>query len=1069
MRGVVSLVTLIFLSCFSIPATLPAYWIWSPAEGKFVQPEGASKRSAKEQYDYVHQLREKGEEEKLVRALQDLVEQYPRSAYAPEAQFMLAVMYEDNGDYGKAAGAFQKLIRDFPRSEKIDVAMERLFRIGNFYLTGQKEKILGLAVLPVLPKAVEIFQFIAETAPYGPYGDHAQLRLGMAYQKMGKLNEAVQAFEHLIANYPDSALLEEAHYLLAETSYELSQVANRDQQSRGAAADHLDIFLSEQATGSLADRAQLLKHELDEQDAEKSYRIGLYYEKQGFMESAMIYYQDVSQRYPNTQFGKKSAEQLKRLTEPLRVLEQTAEDRARRLAEVESMIAALDRKDKEQAPEAAVTSETVQLREQLESEKTTLMLAEERWEHRTEEQYQARLKALREREKNLRTKIKTFTKRQKKMMKESPSAELVATFIRWEASLLSEQEELRKERDVLRELGTAVGGMKWPSLDWVPFVGPRKLPSADEAIEFKEKRWEKLTEARERARAERAAYEEGLAELTKQIDLAQEREFETAKALPVFRESLPGALKNREATNLIQAGQLDELRRLTQALELEYGSKYGTAALASQETSLPAVSPLNAVPINDVVLLEQKLESLRIEKASLSQAWIDQKKKVSTLASAAGQPRIPLAGEDAVPSFDSLSDTEVNREVRLVKKRLKFLEREIRSRIDQIQDWEQKNAARIDHLNQLLSPNREVSKFKGSVEKVFFPVTVAYRFGKMFLFGLGNRDRELLAEAREIVARSPRSYSSETLSQIKMLVDEIELQSMLIEGRTKEVQVLTKSLEELQTRASQIPGFTYQSMWTPRYPMSIEHSIDSARGLLGEEEQDRLYLSRLEQEQTEMSRLDRALREVDSKIETLAQAVERAQQAQKEAKALEAAGTADMSSPQLAVSLEGDAEQMPTRMEPDEQAQLASQLAQLRAELAEKEKEYGHSVESFEHDVREWYETEGKSQIAAAHSVEEGVEADMSHPATLEVEQLLEKRREVENQLFRMKEKEYELVLSQKEFLDKKLTELEERLRDLKDRSGAVRDALGREIERSGRLRESVIQELTVLKGALKK
>ncbi|OGX06538.1 MAG: hypothetical protein A3G87_03590 [Omnitrophica bacterium RIFCSPLOWO2_12_FULL_50_11] len=1073
MRLVFSIVAFIFLNCFLFPATLSAYWIWSPAEGKFVQPEGTSKRTAKEQYDYAQQLREAEEEDKFMRALEDLVEHYPRSAYAPEAQYMLAVLYEDKGDYDKAAGAFKKLIRDLPRSERIDRAMEHLFKIGNLYLTGRKQKLLGVAMIAVLPKAVEIFQFIMEAAPYGPYGDQAQMRLGIVYQRMGKLQEAVEAFERLIANYPNSVLLEEAHYLLAETSYELSQAAGQDQQIRRNAAEHIDSFISDYAAGSLAERAQLLKRQLDEQDAEKNYRIGLYYEKWGFVESAMIYYEDVSQRYPDTAFGKKAAERFKNLTDPLRVLEQTEEVRERRLAEVESMLKALDQKETEEKVEAAVTSETVELRQQLESEKTSLLLAEERSEQRTAEQYRDRAEALRQREKNLKTKFKTFTKRHRKMVKEHPSAELEAAFSRWEASLFKEQEELRKEREVLEELGAAVRKIKWPSLNWVPFVGPGRLPSVEEVVEFKEERWEKLARGKDRVHAERTAYEEELVELTKQIDLLQEQEFQTAKRMPVFHESLPETLKDRQAAMMSFQGELDQMRRSVKTLRHEYESRYGEvpvhgAVRAGREPVMPAATgtgSLNPSPAEPVPLAEQKLAELHTENALLSQAWLDQKKKVATLASAVGgvQPRVSWMDEDVVPSFGALSEGEQSGEVRLLKKRLKFLEREIRGRLDQIQDWEQKNSERIDRLDYLLHANPKTAALSGTVQKAVFPIAGAYKLGKMFIFGVGDRDRDLLAEAKQVLSQGKGDDSSEDLDQIRSLVDEVELQSMLIEGRVKEIAALNKDLKELRARGERIPGFSYQSMLMPRYPASLEHSIESARGFVEGENQDNAYRSRLEQEQTELSRLEKSLSEMEPEIGAVATALEQAQKQEKEAAARKA---------QVAVSLEGDAEQLPTRVEPDEREQLASQRAQLDRELAAKEKEYESASNGFENDLVAWYRTEGRNQISAQFpgNVPEG--ASSSYPYILEADELLERHKTVQEKLTRARKEEYGLVSSQKEFLNKKLGELEkrlERLKDFRDPSDTHRNALTREMERSRKLDESLIQELLVLEGSLKK
>jgi len=87
------------LSVFSPSAE--AYWVWSPVEGKFVSPEATSKRTAEEQFDYALQLQEEGEHDQVEKNLKALVEEYPNSSYAAEAQYKIAVAQEEKGDYGK--------------------------------------------------------------------------------------------------------------------------------------------------------------------------------------------------------------------------------------------------------------------------------------------------------------------------------------------------------------------------------------------------------------------------------------------------------------------------------------------------------------------------------------------------------------------------------------------------------------------------------------------------------------------------------------------------------------------------------------------------------------------------------------------------------------------------------------------------------------------------------------------------------------------------------------------------------------------------------------------------------
>ncbi|HLD56008.1 MAG TPA: hypothetical protein VJA00_00155, partial [Candidatus Omnitrophota bacterium] len=78
----------VFFLSFSLvlPPSAQAYWIWSPAEGKFVQPDTAyttsePQKTADEIYEYALKLKESGKPEEVVKELKRLVRDYPDSIY----------------------------------------------------------------------------------------------------------------------------------------------------------------------------------------------------------------------------------------------------------------------------------------------------------------------------------------------------------------------------------------------------------------------------------------------------------------------------------------------------------------------------------------------------------------------------------------------------------------------------------------------------------------------------------------------------------------------------------------------------------------------------------------------------------------------------------------------------------------------------------------------------------------------------------------------------------------------------------------------------------------------------
>ncbi len=1032
-------------------------WFWSPTQGKFIHTGagGDVQRTAEGQYQHALKLREAGKEKEATRELKNLVRQYPQSVYAPEAQFLIARLFEDKGSPIRAAAEFQKLIREFPRSERIDEAMEHLFKIGNLFLSGEKQRVMGVAIIPVRSKAVDVFRFIVEEAPYGSYGDQAQLRLGMAYRKIGNFEEAIKAFETLIANYPTSSLVDEAHYQLAETSYDLSQNTIRDQRTLHQAATHLKEFIKGYGATTLAQRARILKQQLDEQDAEKNYRIGLYYEKEGFIESALIYYEDVASRYAQTVFGHKAAERFQALNQPTLVRAKGEEEIERRLTEVRSMLQALGKEERKKDSKTGAVSETAPLRGQLEAELASLTLAQKQFQEETEEKFRSRRRALRERERNLREKFKIFERR-KKSLRDNQSPELEEIFQKWNQSLVKEQGELAKERKTLGALGLEFKREETSWLSWISYFGLTQPPSEDRVIEFREKKWDKLEQEKGRLASERQAHEKQLADLATELVQLNQKEFEIAKAMPLFQELLPDNLEKNEETLGQKRGQLDESIRLFEDAKKEYRARYGDEFLKTLATSTGAKTLQD---INQLITsggdLEKALQDLQKEKASLSETWLDQKEKLNTMVKAFAQVHTvnPVKVEEVSDLFESADPEEQAKAARILKKRMKYLEREIRSRLDQIQDWERENARRMEQLDQLLHPKSAPPRAGQAVSKAIGPAKGTYKLARAFLFGLPHRDRELMEEAKEKMAQAPGQFTSEQLKTIRELQEEIELQSILIQGRAEEVSEFTNRLDEFRKQAKQVPGFTYQSMLVDRFPSSTSQSLSSARELLGEQNQEAVFVDRVNRETRELENLERALVEIDQRIEVHGMAIERSKRP-------------SMVSSGIATSLAGDAETLPTAIngapENGERQELESKLVRMRAEIDEADRQYQKESTQFEQALFEWYRVEAREKLLPTFSSEGKTVVDQK-------ERLSEKQDELRGVLTGVVQEERQVAQLQREFLDKKLAEFEKRLGKFKDPSDSLRDILTEEIKRTAEVRDSLIREVSFLESLLKK
>lgn len=302
-------------SCF-------AYWIWTPEIGKWINPKYAVKPTPKEQFDWAFKLYEEKAYSSAAGEFDKLVFNYPNSKYAPSSLYYRGICLEEMDYYYEAYRSYDKVLRRYPTFENIKEIIEREFKIGEGFLSGEKRKVLGMKIFPSLECAIEIFSSIAEHAPFSEYGAGAQFNVGVALKKDRKYTEAKEAFEKAILNYPDSKIVEEARFEVADCSFQASPAPEYEQTSTRQAIDAFSQFLADESQDKdLSQEAKERLLILQEKDAEHLYGIAKFYERIKKYEGARIYYREIIDKYPQTSFASKAEERLKPLEEKLKLLE----------------------------------------------------------------------------------------------------------------------------------------------------------------------------------------------------------------------------------------------------------------------------------------------------------------------------------------------------------------------------------------------------------------------------------------------------------------------------------------------------------------------------------------------------------------------------------------------------------------------------------------------------------------------------------------------------------------------------------------------------------------------------
>lgn len=173
-----------------------------------------------------------------------------------------------------------------------------------------------------------IFQY-----PTHPRYQEARLLLGQIYFDRGEYITAASEFSRLATDFPSSPLADDARFKVCESYYELSPRAVLDQEYTIGAIDHCQSLLAYYPDSEYADRARTMIAELQTKLAEKLFRAGEHYFNRDAFDPAIKYYEEVLDRYADTDIAPRALFRLYETYVELGYEEEAQEARERLLSE----------------------------------------------------------------------------------------------------------------------------------------------------------------------------------------------------------------------------------------------------------------------------------------------------------------------------------------------------------------------------------------------------------------------------------------------------------------------------------------------------------------------------------------------------------------------------------------------------------------------------------------------------------------------------------------------------------------------------------------------------------------
>ena len=316
-RRVLLFACLLSTFCTMLPTNCPAPLIWRKGEGWSYERGGiTSATNPNDQLALAKQLQEKKQYDNALGAYRRVVRRWPTSFAAQEARMGTAECLGALGYYYKAFKEYQALIEKHPNSPHFETALQRQFEIGNLFLAGEKHKDWRFRIFSGLDKAVEVYEQVVKNGPFSKVGPDAQFRIGLVFEKQKDYISAVHAYEKFLERYANHPLAEDAQFEIGWAYLKEAARAEYDQNNANQAIAAFSDFLLRYSNSKKIARAEELRAGLKQEQARGLFHIGEFYEKRKNAKAALIYYNEVIEQNPRSDWANRAQQKLTMLSSP---------------------------------------------------------------------------------------------------------------------------------------------------------------------------------------------------------------------------------------------------------------------------------------------------------------------------------------------------------------------------------------------------------------------------------------------------------------------------------------------------------------------------------------------------------------------------------------------------------------------------------------------------------------------------------------------------------------------------------------------------------------------------------
>ncbi len=198
------LLALLALSLIASPLARAQSQTYTLDEGGWVEGAAPEPGSDEARIADATRLIADGRNGEAVSVLSDFIREYEntRNPFLPLAYRLRGDAKTARGDEFKALYDYETVIRSFPGSEEVAVAVEREFAIAQRYDRGLRKKFFGLRIEPAGEIAIEIYIRTQERLPGSAIAEQAAIALADHYFDRRDWIFAAETYDLYLLNFP---------------------------------------------------------------------------------------------------------------------------------------------------------------------------------------------------------------------------------------------------------------------------------------------------------------------------------------------------------------------------------------------------------------------------------------------------------------------------------------------------------------------------------------------------------------------------------------------------------------------------------------------------------------------------------------------------------------------------------------------------------------------------------------------------------------------------------------------------------------------------------------------------